>query len=171
MPFLSFPPALSRPRPDRVDLTVPPIIRLLYIALGVVLIVVLARALGGNGPLIYMFAIVIGLAALAEDRWIFDAGSSEVRRRFGLLLVAKSWAIDLNEVLSVELDSEADEPTPGDPYNKIGTSGGRGMCALRLVLADGRTLTMYALPRKHLPILAERGRIAAESCGKPFIET
>jgi hypothetical protein len=171
MGIFNFPPRLKRPSAERIELCIAPSVRALYLGLGVALIAVLRATLGPTSPFIVMFAIVIGLAALNEERWIFDRGRGELRRRFGILILAKSWALDLAELASIELDSEAAALSAADPYTKVGMSIAKDSCALRLVLADGKALSMYILPKKHYALLAEYGRSIAELLSKPFIES
>ncbi|HAE22177.1 MAG TPA: hypothetical protein DCG47_07630 [Spirochaetaceae bacterium] len=171
MSFLSFPPRLTRPSAERVELSLAPVARALYLGLGLVLILVLRATLEPGSPFILMFGIVIGLAALNEERWIFDRGRGELRRRFGILILAKSWAVDLAELASIELDSEAASLSASDPYNKVSMGIAKGSCALRLILADGKSLSMYILPNKHYKLLAEYGKTIAELLSKPFIES
>jgi hypothetical protein len=171
MGFLSFPPRLKRPGAERIELCIAPSVRALYLGLGLALIIVLRAALGPASPFIGMFAVVISLAALNEERWIFDRGRGELRRRFGILILAKSWALDLADLASIELDSEAAAISAADPYTKVGMGIAKDSCALRLVLADGKSLSMYLLPKKHYGLLAEYGRSIAELLSKPFIES
>ncbi len=171
MSLLSFPPRMKRPSADRIELCVAPVVRALYLGLGAALILVLRATLGPGSPFIVMFAIVIGLAALNEERWIFDRGRGELRRRFGILILAKSWALDLGELSSIELDSEADALSSSDPYHQVSMGVAKDSCALRLVLADGKSLSMYVLPKKHRALLASYGASIAELLSKPFIES
>jgi len=163
-------PRLSRPRPGRLELSLSPAVRALYLGLGLALVLVLNGRAGGWSALSVMFALLIALAAAAEDRWRFDAPESELRRRFGLLLFAKSWAVDLNELGAVELIGDASEIADGDPYAALRLGIPRGYASLRLVLGGERRLTMYAAPAKRREALAAIGRAIAEHCGKPFIE-
>lgn len=171
MNFLTFAPSFRRARPGRVELALSPYLRLLYLGLGGTLLVVLSRSIGSNSPLAIMFAIVIGLAALGEERWIFDGESGELRKRFGLLILSKSWAISADEVSSIEFDSDCSGMTGADPYGAVRISPPRNSCALRVTLANGKALTMYVLPKKHAAKLAEYGREAAQAIGRPFIES
>ncbi len=162
-------PAIVRRRPGRVELSVSPLTRALYLGLGTLLVLVLLRQPSGR-PFAVMFAIVIALAAMAEDRWIFDGEAGEVRKRFGLFVLAKSWAIDLGAVASVELESDFSGAEGGDPYGAVRIAERKGHCAMRLVLADGRTLVVCSARRALLPDLRERAAAAAEAIGRPLVE-
>lgn len=163
-------PRLSRPRPGRLELSLSPAVRALYLGLGLALIVVLNGRTGGWTALSFMFALLIALAASAEDRWRFDADANELRRRFGLLFFAKAWAVGLDELASVELIADASGIADGDPYAALRSGIPRGYASLRLVLGGERRLTMYAAPAKRREALAAMGRAIAEHCCKPFIE-
>lgn len=163
-------PRLSRPGPGRLELSLSPTVRALYLGLGLALVLVLNGRAGGWTALSGMFAALIALAASAEERWRFDLDAGELRRRFGLLFFAKSWAVDLDELARVELVADASEIDDGDPYAKLRAGIPRGYASLRLVIGGERRLTMYAAPAKRREALAALGRAIAEHCGKPFIE-
>ena len=162
-------PSIIRRRPGRVELSVSASTRALYVGLGVALVLTLVRDPAGS-PFAVMFAIVIALAALSEDRWIFDGEAEEVRRRTGVLFLAKSWAMDLGMISAIELDPEFNGAEGGDPYAKVSASAAKDRCALRLALGDGRTLVLCSANRKRLPELRERGVAIAEAIGKPLVE-
>ncbi|GAB1456600.1 MAG: hypothetical protein RBT62_01375 [Spirochaetia bacterium] len=170
MPFLHLLPALVRRRPGRVELTVSPLTRAIYLGLGVILVLILLRDPAGS-PFAIMFAIVIAFATLSEDRWIFDGESGEVRRRYGVLLLAKSWAIGLEMVSTIELDTEFSGADPSDPYAKVNAGTGKDRCAIRLVLSDGRTMVVSSGKAKHLAALRERAVAIAEAISRPLVET
>lgn len=168
MPFLSLLPALVRKRPGRVELTVSLATRLVYILLGVILVLILLRNASGT-PFAIMFAIVITFAALTEDRWIFDGESGEVRRRFGVLILAKSWAIDVDMVSSIELDSDYSGADPSDPYAKVSAGTKKDRCAIRLVLSDGKTLVVSSSKARQLEGMKERATAIAEAISRPLV--
>jgi len=163
-----FLPALKR-REGRVDLTVNPVLRLGIMVVGGVLAALLAGT--DTRPFAWSAVIVTALAALNEDRWIFDATAGEMRRRSGLLLVARSWAVSLDEVASIELDSDASDLPATDPYARIAGGPGKGSCALRVVMSDGRSMTICAAKVRQLAALRERARAIAEMAGRPMTET
>jgi len=169
MPFLSLLPAVVRRRPGRVDLPISPATRLLYLALGVALVLTLVREPAGS-PFAVMFAIVISLAALSEDRWIFDAGTGEMRRRFGVLFLAKSWTVGLDAVSSMVLDAAFSGAALQDPYAKVQPGSGKDRCALSLVMGDGRTMVLCSAGTKKLSRLRERAAAIAEATGLPLVE-
>lgn len=169
MPFLSPLPDLIRRRPGRVELTVSKWTRILYVGLGVALVLTLMRDPAG-APFAVMFSIVIALAALAEDRWIFDGEANEVRKRYGSLLLAKSWAVDLDMVSSIELDSDFTGADESDPYAKVSAGSPKDRCAIRVVMSDGRTLVVCAAASKRLEELRARASAAAEAIGRPLAE-
>ncbi|HPE36683.1 MAG TPA: hypothetical protein PK625_05990 [Spirochaetales bacterium] len=171
MPLFSFPPQMLRPDAERLELVQPRLIRLLYLVLGAVLLVVLVRAMEGFSWLSFMFALVIGLAVLQEDRWSFDMRKREIRRRSGFIFFHRSWALDLSELTSVELLGDASQLSSDDPQYRALAGTGKGRSALGLVLADGRNLTLYVLPAARKEALAERGKAIAELCGLPYVES
>lgn len=162
-------PSIVRRRPGRVELSISAATRGLYVGLGAALVLTLVRDPAGS-PFAVMFAIVIALAALSEDRWIFDGEAREVRKRYGVLFLAKSWAIDLDMVSSIELDSEFEGADGSDPYAKVSPGSAKDRSAIRLVLGDGRTMVMCSAKRKRLPELRERAVAIAETIGKPLVE-
>jgi len=169
MPFVSLLPDLLRRRPGRVELTVSKWTRILYVTLGVALVLTLVRDPAGS-PFAIMFSIVIALAALAEDRWIFDGEAGEVRKRFGTLLLAKSWAIDLDMVSSIELDADFSGADQSDPYSKVSAGSSKDRCAIRIVMNDGRTMVVCAAASKRLGELRTRAAAVAEAIGRPLVE-
>lgn len=170
MPFLNFAPALVSRRPGRVELTIPALVRGLYLVLGAALLLVLSRSLEPGSPLLWLFGFVIGLAALSEDRWIFDAEAGEMRRRYGLLLLAKSWALDLAELSSIEFDADPGDSSGNDPYQKVPGMVRKGFCCLRAQLADGKGITLCAVPGSRAAALRAHGAAIARATGKPFVE-
>jgi hypothetical protein len=170
MSLFSLLPAISGKRPGRVVLGVSMATRALYIVLGAALVLTLIRDPAG-GPFAVMFALVIALAALSEDSWIFDKDAGEMRRRTGVLFLAKSWAIDLETIASIELDAEFEGADAGDPYGKVSTSSGKNTCAIRLVMADGKTLVMCSAKAKRLGELRERAQAIAETIGLTLVES
>ena len=117
MTLLSLLPAIVRRRPGRIELTISPATRLLYVVLGFALVLTLVRDPAGS-PFAVMFAVVISLAALSEDRWTFDAGAGEMRRRFGVLFLAKSWAVGLDTISSIKVDAEFLRGGPPGPLRQ-----------------------------------------------------
>lgn len=170
MPFLSLLPSLIRRRPDRAELTVSMATRALYVGLGVALVLTLIRDPAGS-PFAVMFAIVISLAALAEDRWIFDGSAGEVRRRTGVLFFAKSWAVDLGLVSAIELDARFTGAEAADPYAKVSAGSPKDRCAIRILMSDGKSLVICSGRQKQLPQLRERALAIAEAIGRPLAET
>ncbi|PKL08201.1 MAG: hypothetical protein CVV51_10090 [Spirochaetae bacterium HGW-Spirochaetae-7] len=169
MTLLSLLPAIVRRRPGRIELTISPATRLLYVALGFALVLTLVRDPAGS-PFAVMFAVVISLAALSEDRWTFDAGAGEMRRRFGVLFLAKSWAVGLDTISSIKVDAEFSGAAPQDPYAKVQPGSARDRCALSLVMGDGRTMVLCSAGTKRLPQLRERAAAIAEATGLPLVE-
>ena len=163
-------PDLIQRRPGRVELTVSRWTRILYVALGAALVLTLVRDPAGS-PFAVMFSIVIALAALSEDRWIFDGESGEVRKRYGTLLLAKSWAIDVGMVASIELDADFTGADQSDPYAKVSPGSSKDRCAVRLVLGDGKTMVVCAAASKRLPELRARASAAAAAIGRPLVES
>lgn len=164
-------PALIRRRPPgRVDLTISLATRGLYAGLGAVLIAVLARDPAGR-PFAIMFAIIIALAVFSEDRWIFDTDAGMLRRRTGVLLLARSWSVELATVRAVELDS-AYRGAPGDdPYASVSAGSGHDRCAIRLVFADGKSLVLCSARPSHIDGLRARALAIAEATGLPCHES
>lgn len=169
MPFLDLMPELIRRRSGRVELTISRWTRLLYATLGLVLVLVLARESAGR-PFAIMFSIVIALATLSEDRWVFDGQAGEVRKRYGTLVFAKSWAIDLDMVSSIELEADFRGADQTDPYAKVARSNPGKGSAIRLVLNDGRTMVICVAASKRLGDLRVRAAALAEVVGRPLVE-
>ncbi len=170
MPFFAFLPSLIRRRPDRAELTIPAAARLAYLAVGAAFVFLLYRGFGGAHAVTWLLGGIVALAGLSEDRWIFDLGAREMRRRYGLLLIAKSWAVDLGEISSIELDLDAWETASADPYVQLPGNIRKGYCSLRVMLAGGKALTLCAVPGKRADALRERGKAIAALIDRPFAE-
>lgn len=171
MPFFNPPPALVRRGDKRVELTIPAAIRAVYLGLGLFLMLVLSRNPAVSLPLMIMFGVVLGLALMSEDRWIFDAQAGEMRRRYGLIILAKSWALDLSSLASIELDLDAYDSGATDPAAKLPGAIRKGWVALNAVLSDGKVLLLCAVPRRHVTRLREKGQAIAAAVGRSFIES
>lgn len=163
-------PALVRRRPGRVDLTIGLATRGLYAGLGAVLIAVLARDPAG-GPFAIMFSIIIALAVVSEDRWTFDTEAGTLRRRSGILLLAKSWSVDLSTVQALELDSAYRGAMGDDPYSKVSKGSRHDRCAIRLVFVDGRSLVLCSAGPAYIGGLRDRALAIAEVTGLPCHES
>ncbi len=167
MPFLTLLPELVRRRGNRVELSISRATRILYLVLGAALILVLLRDPAGT-PFAVMFGIVIALAASMEDRWIFDGDAKEIRKRYGVMILAKSWAIDLDMVTSIKLETVFTGADSDDPHAKVTLGSGKNQCALRLVLSDGRSMVLYAANRKQLAVLRMQATAISETIGRPL---
>ncbi len=163
-------PALIRRGSGRVDLTIGLATRGLYAGLGALLIAVLARDPAGR-PFAFMFAIIIALAVFSEDRWIFDTGAGMLRRRTGVLLLAKSWSVELARVQALELDSAYRGATGDDPYASVSAGARHDRCALRLVFADGKSLVLCSARPSHVDGLRARALAIADATAIPFHES
>lgn len=168
MPFLTLLPELVRRRGNRVELSISRATRILYLVLGIALILVLLRDPAGK-PFAVMFAIVIALAASMEDRWIFDGDAREIRKRYGVMVLAKSWAIDLDMVSSIQLETVFTGADSDDPLAKVTLGSGKNQCAIRLMLSDGRTMVLYATGQKKLAVLRMQATVIAETIGRPLV--
>lgn len=163
-------PTLIRRRPGRVELTIALATRGLYAGLGALLILVLARDQAGR-PFAIMFAIVIGLAVFSEDRWIFDSNAGMLRRRVGVLFLAKSWAVNLSTVQAIEVDSAYRGAMGPDPYAKVAAGSKHDRCAIRLLFEDGKSLVLCSAGSAHVAGLTARAQAIAEATGRPFLAT
>jgi hypothetical protein len=168
MPFLTLLPELVRRRGNRVELSISRATRVLYLVLGIALILVLLRDPAGT-PFAVMFAIVIALAASMEDRWIFDGDAKEIRKRYGVTMFAKSWAIDLDLLTSIKLETVFSGADRDDPHAKVTVGSGKNQCAIRLMLSDGRTMVLYSTGRKKLPLLQMQATAISEATGRPLV--
>lgn len=168
MPFLTLLPELVRRRGNRVELSISRATRILYLVLGIALILVLLRDPAGT-PFAVMFTIVITLAVSMEDRWIFDGDAKEIRKRYGVMVLAKSWAIDLYMVSAIQLETVFEGADSDDPHAKVTMGPGKNQCALRLMLTDGRTMVIYAARQKQLAVLQMQATAISETIGRPLI--
>ncbi|HOX92236.1 MAG TPA: hypothetical protein PLC54_04885 [Spirochaetales bacterium] len=171
MPFLNPTPALIRRNEKRLELSIPNSVRALYLALAVVLMVILSRNPAVSLPILAMFGVVLALAILSEDRWIFDSNANELRRRYGLMIFAKSWALDLSALASIELDLDAYDSGATDPSAKIPGAIRKGWVALNAVMSDGKVLLLCAVPGRRVNKLREYGKAIGQVVGRPFIES
>lgn len=168
MPFLTLLPELVRRRGKRVELSISRATRALYVILGAALIMVLLRDPAGK-PFAVMFAIVIALAASMEDRWIFDGDAKEIRKRYGVMVLAKSWAIDLELVSSIKLETVFSGADSDDPHAKVTVGSGKNQSAIRLVLSDGRSMVIYSTGHKKLPLMQAQAAAISEAIDRPLV--
>ena len=136
---------------------------------------VILFAFGGGipKPLFWVLAASAAVALLGVDSWIFDLRRRAVRRQVGILPLARSWGFDFDQVSDVRL-SEAlpplrsrpgTEAAPRDPAASLLGADRPGWHSLSLDLANGKSVTLAAVP----PFAAEKlETIAAalsEACG------
>jgi len=131
---------------------------------------VLMRSLGAAHPFIYMFSIAMVFVILSEDRWTFDTESETLRRRTGVIFIAKKWTAPLENIAGIEINSDANPTDAQDPYAKFSGAIGKNCCAMRFVLVDGRALTVSVASKKHYEALKSQAVALADFTGKPFTE-
>ena len=163
-------PVLIQRRPGRIELTIGPATRGLYAGLGAVLIAVLARDPAGR-PFAIMFAIVIALAVLSEDRWIFDIDAGLLRRRTGVVLLARSWSVPMSSLRSIELDSDYHGAPGPDPYATVASGSKHDRCAIRLHFADGKNLVLCSAGQAQIARVTTLARAVAQATGLQYSET
>lgn len=163
-------PVLIQRRPGRIELTIALATRCLYAGLGAVLIAVLARDPAGK-PFAIMFAIVIALAVLSEDRWIFDLDAGLLRRRSGVLLLAKSWAVPMTTLRSIELDGHYRGAVGPDPYATVVSGSKHDRCAIRLHFDADKNLVLCSARQAPLPRIKSMAQAMAQATGLQYIES
>lgn len=89
--------SLRRVESGRLTLLVPLRVRLLPALVSGWLLYVLAGAGGAGGPRLVALAVftLCLLAALYDDRWVFDGNKKKVTRRFGLPFAARETSLDM----------------------------------------------------------------------------
>jgi hypothetical protein len=159
-------------RPDgSLHLTLVKKIRLIYLALSVLLVVVLHRSLGATHPLMLGFYLLLPLLVVSEDRWIFDLPNGYLRRRFGLIFLAKTWHLPLVELAAIEYSQElAEAMNRQDPHQRIAGAVGSRDAGLRLSLTNGQSLTLYAASRKHYSTIKQQADQLASALNLPAQE-
>ncbi len=108
---------LQREQPDRLSLSIPLRVRLLPGVVSGWLLYALIGAGGSpvGGPRAAALALfaVCALAALYDDRWIFDLNKRKVVRRVGLLFAAREIAFDMAELRRIVLSGRIVSSGPG----------------------------------------------------------
>lgn len=163
-------PVLIRRRPGRIELTIAPLARGLYAVLGAVLIAVLARDQAGK-PFAIMFGVVIALAVLSEDRWVFDIDAGVLRRRSGMVLLAKTWTVPMTALRSIEIDGDYQGGIGPDPYATVVTGSKHDRCAIRLHFDDGKNLVLCSAGQAQLQRLKSIAQTMAQATGLQYIES
>jgi hypothetical protein len=123
--------------------------------------------------------VILVLATLSEDRWSFDPAAGLVRRRFGLLFLARSWTLPASEVECLALRSgESGEGLSSEEETEklaVALQGlGRGpWCALILRLVGGRSVVLAAAKRrdKAMKKLESDGEALSARSGIPFVRS
>ncbi|MGA2079900.1 MAG: hypothetical protein ABSH53_04720 [Holophaga sp.] len=141
-------------------------------AMGLLLAVLgggLALEGGPPGPLGWAVLALAALGGLYEDRWVFDAGTEQVRHRAGLLPAAYTRVLPFAAIERFRLVPAGPGAAP-DAGPAAG--GGRSLdlrrTSLDLVLecADGRRLLLDRIPVRRAGRLREAGGRIAQACGK-----
>ena len=162
---------LSRKKDGAMHVAMSNKIRLVYLALSTALLVVLWRVLGAWHPLLIAFMVVLPFTVIAEDRWIFDIPHGYLRRRFGLIMFAKTWHLPLEEIAGLEYSKDlAAAIDQADPLNRIYGTLGHKDAGLRIRLMDGRSLTLFAAAGKHFPLVKDQALTLAEAINRPATE-
>ncbi len=154
----------------QMQLSLPLFLRAIYLAAGILLILVLMRSMGTAHPIIYMFSIAMVFVIFSEDRWIFDVSAGTLYRRTGVIFLAKKWTAPLENIAGIEIATDAKPTDPKDPYAQFSGVIGKNCCALRFSLVDGRALTVSVASKKHYDALKSQALALAEFMNKPFAE-
>lgn len=151
---MEIPLTLQSSRPDRLVYGLP----VGYRAAMALLLAALAAGLGlagrPPGALGWTLLVLVALGGLYEERWSFDAGRGQVRRRVGLLFAARTRELEFEAIVGFRLGRQ---PAGGRVY-------------LFLECGDGSRLLLDAGPGRRLGPLRELGRRLADLCGKPLAE-
>ncbi len=170
-PF-SPPAVLIRKSPERVDLSVHPLIRAAQAAAAVAFAL---GALASRDPLWFAGTGICLLATLSEDRWILDARGRRVRRRFGILPLPRTIDLGWDEIESVFLET-VERPSAEDLiarpddlrtlYPRLVGKAGRGWAAWGFRLSTGTELAVRAeAPARRAAVRTQAGAVA-EFLGK-----
>jgi len=132
-------------------------------------------AFGGGipKPLFWVLAATAAVALLGVDSWSFDLRRRVVRRRVGVLPLARSWGFDFDQVSDVRL-SEALPPqraragmeaAPRDPAAALLGTDRPGWHSLSLDLENGKSVTLAAVPPFAAAKLEAVAATLSEQCG------
>ena len=121
--------------------------------------------------LAWAFTVFMGLAAITDDRWVFNKHAGSMTRISGVLVFAKRWAIAFEEIEAVCIASDIRSLIQeGDPFSKTMLFEKPGTSGYALRLYDGKNVIVSHLPQKRKDqLFAQASRLAA-FIGKPIIE-
>jgi hypothetical protein len=127
------------------------------------------------------------LAALYEERWLFDPASGRVVHRAGLLILARSTTIELSELALLRILPFVRGTLPGSEdeaiQNAAALEGSRGddrsrrrswhkkpFLCLVLETRDGSRYSIEVVPARKAAALKARAARMAEACGRELVE-
>ncbi|MBU0936946.1 MAG: hypothetical protein KKI09_11615 [Spirochaetes bacterium] len=162
---------LIRRKNGNMEITLVNKVRIVYLVLSVILLVVLGRSLGAGHPLMLGFYVILPFMVISEDRWVFNLEKGYMQRRFGLVFISKSWQVPLDEVSAIEYSADlAAAMDSNDPLVYLPGAVGKKNCGLRVRLADGKSLTMYAAAGKHFELVKQQALSLANAANRPAQE-
>lgn len=106
---------LREPKPGQLVYTIPLWYRILMVAIAAVLVASIAISEGATSTITWIVAGLSVLAALYEERWVLDSDKKEIRHRFGLLVVARTLSLPLDQVEGFRLRAFVRGSNPGAP--------------------------------------------------------
>lgn len=139
------------------------------------------------GPVAWILMVVVILAGLYEERWIFDPESRTIRNRTGLLVAARSLEIPFDEVELFRLVPHVRGTIPGSAdereQNEAALKASRGDDSSRrrqiykrpyvgLILdrSDGSHYLIDSMNARRSPVLRQDAARMAACCGKTLLE-
>lgn len=184
---MEIPLTLSSPKPDRLVYGFP----LWYRGVmgGIIVIVVASLLISEAAPgfLAWLILTMLLLAALYEDKWIFDAAEQTATHRAGLLFASRARVITFADITAYRIVPFVKGTVPGTAdekeENEAALRGGRPesisfrqarhkkpFLSLEIeCMDDSRFLIDHVPARKAEDLRAMASRIAA-LCGKPLTE-
>jgi hypothetical protein len=145
--------------------------RFVFPVSGLAVLFVLGRDL--PAPFFWVLAATAAAGLLGVDTWSFDLRSRTVRRRVGVVLLARSWGFPFDQVSDLRL-SEALPPlasrpgmeaAPRDPAAALLGADRPGWHSLSLDLENGKCVTLAAVPPFAADKLEETAAALSEACG------
>jgi len=184
---VQIPLALRCPGPGRLVYAIPVWYR---VVMGFILAIFLAGfVVGGAHPGFLTWAVlaIVLLAGLYEETWIFDADQDRVIHRAGLVIAARSSAIDLAAIERFLIVPHVEGTIPGSEEerrdNATALRGSRSddasekrsrhkkpFLSLVLACADGTDYPVDRVPARNAAHHRELWARMAALCGKPLVD-
>jgi hypothetical protein len=157
---------LRRPSESQFELALPISFRIIFACIAGILVASMLSL--GATPLIPMIiTIVTILAALYEERWIFNAESHTVVHNSGLIKLCTRRTIAFGEIESFVLVNYREIPNETVLSARRGVAL-RSLVSLQIITSNGGSRTVEIRSNRHGGTLKQSAEIIADFCNKPL---